>query len=436
MVCSACRFDSIRALRMIENIHSKLYEDDSKDNVGVIGCKSKTGNSKNMKQGEGNMERCPICGSSFREAERICSACGYDASADWTRYPTLTQGRKMPHRQNIMPAKKKLDDYCFQSGQENSTRQDPNAWISFGNSASVNTSAQSGKQLEIPEQKNERNYDSCCNLEELEERRKSSLVVGKGVCGTSAKWTLYIDGALWISGYGAMKDYNVFGALITNMPWKKFRNEIISVVIDEGITAVGGCAFSGCTKLNRVWMANTVQKLHCFAFSDCRNLKDVHMSSGLRVIGPSAFLNCESLINIRLPQTLQAIEGYAFQDDISLKHIDIPLGVTSIGWGAFMGCALESVELPGKIEKLENCVFEGCTKLRNISLPNGIKSIGWNTFKDCSALKKIVIPANVNKIKSFTFENCTALRIIVLQGENCKIENGAFRNCPANIYWE
>lgn len=35
------------------------------------------------------MERCPICGGSFRDKEWICSACGYDTSADWTRYPTF-----------------------------------------------------------------------------------------------------------------------------------------------------------------------------------------------------------------------------------------------------------------------------------------------------------------------------------------------------------
>lgn len=35
------------------------------------------------------MERCPICGGSFRDKEWICSACGYDASADWMRYPTF-----------------------------------------------------------------------------------------------------------------------------------------------------------------------------------------------------------------------------------------------------------------------------------------------------------------------------------------------------------
>ena len=35
------------------------------------------------------MERCPICGGSFRDKEWICSACDYDASADWTRYPTF-----------------------------------------------------------------------------------------------------------------------------------------------------------------------------------------------------------------------------------------------------------------------------------------------------------------------------------------------------------
>lgn len=436
MVCSACRFDSIRALRMIENIHSKLYEDDSKDNVGVIGCKSKTGNSKNMKQGEGNMERCPICGSSFREAERICSACGYDASVDWTRYPTFVYVKTI---QNVS-LKKKTE--LTMNAQEVQQRVQERI-----------RKIQTEKQERV--QKSERNYE----LEEVEKPRKGLHFVEKGVCGTSATWTLYANGVMWIKGEGAMRNYNRFGALITNMPWKKFRDKITAVVIDKGITTVGSCAFLECENLSRIWIDDTVQELCDWAFSDCKNLRAVRMSSRTQSIGYSAFLNCESLADIRLPQTLQAIKSIAFENNKALEYIDIPAGVTSIGAGAFSKCSLETVMLPEKIERLEDRVFEGCTKLRNVSLPNEIKHIGWKAFSGCRALRQIVIPASVSKIKTCAFEyctkletvviqgenceiktcafgNCRSLKTVVLQGENCKIENGAFRNCPANIYWE
>ena len=49
------------------------------------------------------MERCPICGASFRDKEWICSACSYDVSADWTRYPTFVYVKTI---QNVSLKKK------------------------------------------------------------------------------------------------------------------------------------------------------------------------------------------------------------------------------------------------------------------------------------------------------------------------------------------
>ena len=342
------------------------------------------------------MERCPICGGSFRDKEWICSACGYDASADWMRYPTFVYLKTI---KNVGLKKKTESTMSAQEVQQRVRER-------IRKIQTEKREMREHVQKKIQTVQNQMRSEF--SAQELEKPKKSMVVVQNGICGTAARWTLYNDGTIWIEGNGAMKDY---GTPITNMPWKKFRNEITAAVIDKGITAIGSCAFLKCKNLSRVWMEDTVQELHYGAFQDCKSLKKVRMSSELQTIGACAF------------------------EDSALEHIDIPFGVTSIGTSAFSGCRLiENIELPAKIEKLESWTFAYCYKLRNVSLPSEVKSIESHTFHMCSALKQIVIPASVNKIASWAFEYCRELRTVVLQGTNCKIASGAFEKCPAEIY--
>lgn len=91
------------------------------------------------------MERCPICGGSFRDKQWICSACGYDASVDWTRYPTLIRSGKIPCRQHTAPTpvEKKTSNFYFQNEQESPLQKDPNAWMNLWSSTRARTPVQS-----------------------------------------------------------------------------------------------------------------------------------------------------------------------------------------------------------------------------------------------------------------------------------------------------
>ena len=119
---------------------------------------------------------------------------------DWTRYPTFVYVKTI---QNVSLKKKTESTINAQEVQQQVQERI--------------RKIQTEKQERV--QKSERNYE----LEEVEKPRKGLHFVEKGVCGTSATWTLYANGVMWIKGEGAMRNYNRFGALITNMPWKKFR---------------------------------------------------------------------------------------------------------------------------------------------------------------------------------------------------------------------
>ncbi len=65
---------------------------------------------------------------------------------------------------------------------------------------------------------------------------------------------------------------------------------------------------------------------------------DVVIPDGVTSIGGSAFSECSSLTSITLPDGVTSIGNSAFYGCSSLTSITIPDSVTSIGWGAFNDC--------------------------------------------------------------------------------------------------
>jgi hypothetical protein len=61
------------------------------------------------------------------------------------------------------------------------------------------------------------------------------------------EWTLSDDGTLSISGTGNMPNYG-----INQTPWYNDRNKIKKVVILDGVTSIGNCAFDCCTSLTSI----------------------------------------------------------------------------------------------------------------------------------------------------------------------------------------
>ena len=71
-----------------------------------------------------------------------------------------------------------------------------------------------------------------------------------GSCGELVSWTLDENGVLTISGAGEMADYEPYDA-----PWYPVRKSVTSIVIEDGVTAVGEYAFYHCTKATSVTLS-------------------------------------------------------------------------------------------------------------------------------------------------------------------------------------
>ena len=116
-----------------------------------------------------------------------------------------------------------------------------------------------------------------------------------GTCGENATWTL-ADGTLTISGEGRMTDYNSNSPA----PWADSADEITAVVVEEGITTVGGSSFKGCTNLTTVTIADGVQYIETAAFNGCTALSDITIPESVTYIKAGAFKDCTALTSVTI----------------------------------------------------------------------------------------------------------------------------------------
>ena len=179
-----------------------------------------------------------------------------------------------------------------------------------------------------------------------------------GSAGANITWA-FNNGTLTLSGNGEMDIYNIDDRSGGDHPWWDFRKEIKSVIIGDGITEVGICAFYDCTNLSSVSIPNSVSTIQSFAFEGCTSLK-----------------------TISIPSSVTNIREYAFYECSGLKNIELPAGITKIG----------------------SSTFHGCTSLESVSIPNGVKSIEGLAFGNCKNLKSITIPVSVSSFFSRVFE--------------------------------
>ncbi len=161
-------------------------------------------------------------------------------------------------------------------------------------------------------------------------------IVQTGSCGTNAKWSLDENGLLRIYGNGPMSDYD-YSWSSPSYP----KADVKNVVIEEGITSVGNCAFYGYTNLTgAVQIPNSVATIGKSAFSSCSGLLSISFGSAVTDIQKSAFSSCINLSTVNLPESLQTIGDCAFQGCTSLYNLNFGSNGIDIGQKAFDGCSL------------------------------------------------------------------------------------------------
>jgi len=272
-------------------------------------------------------------------------------------------------------------------------------------------------------------------------------------------WNLN-NGTLTINGAGAMPDYGC-----TPVPWSEYRESIVYVVIENGVTHIGNIAFINCWNLVSITIANSVTSIGHGVFQECESLISVPISKNVSSIGSKVFSYCGSLISIdvdgennhyssadgvlfnkdktvlicypggktgsyNIPDGVQNIEEWAFIKCIHLTDVAIPGSVKNIWDRAFYRCeGITSVIMSEGVETIGNESFAYCLKMKSINFPDGLKSIGNDAFYGCETLLSIAIPHSVTTMGNYAFYWCLDLASVTLSDNMTTINEGAFYFC-------
>ncbi len=240
-------------------------------------------------------------------------------------------------------------------------------------------------------------------------------------------------------------------------------DSLTSVVIGDGVKAIGREAFYMCDNLIRVTLGSGLESIGYSAFSHCDKLLEVYNRSALPIAvgntdygeigknaknvytdteGSSKLLTTSDgficyvdtateeyyLVGyvgtqkaITLPDKINgenyAIYKYAFDNREDLTSIVLPDGLTGIGDYAFYHCSgLTTIDIPDSVESIGSCAFMYCRGLTTIDIPDNVDNIGSYAFYSCTELTSVTIGINVTSIKTNAFANCAKLTRIDYQG--------------------
>lgn len=123
----------------------------------------------------------------------------------------------------------------------------------------------------------------------IQQNRQIGELLHRESIGSGLIWSLYDDGTLEISGFGAMPDYvnhwdSYFGE--GQPPWigcEKYGVMPYKLVIDKGITYIGKNAFESFGCLKEVYIADTVIKLGKMSFFDCFHIDKINIPTYMEI---------------------------------------------------------------------------------------------------------------------------------------------------------
>jgi len=293
--------------------------------------------------------------------------------------------------------------------------------------------------------------------------------IASGTCGESLTWSLG-DNTLTISGTGEMYDYDA--------PWDEYRDSIINVIIEDGVTYIGSEAFFMCANLTDIEMPDSVTSIGDYAFYNCTSLGNVTISGNVTSIGASAFSGCTNvklLCNYKsYAHTFADANSVAYDlldvddwgkcgDNVYWKLVDGTLtlsgtgatynyenysndyspfynmnataivvedGITGLGKYIFGSCNATSVVLPDTLESIGESAFR-TSDLTSVTISDSVTYIGDYAFCYCYSLADVKLSKNITIIEDDTFLGCGSLGEIIIPDGVTSINFEAFADCTS-----
>ena len=211
---------------------------------------------------------------------------------------------------------------------------------------------------------------------------------------------------------------------------------ITELVIPDGVTSIGNCAFWGCSSFTSVTIPDGVTNIGEGAFAYCTALTSVTIPNGVMSIGDSAFSHCTNLASVTLPDSVTYIGGFVFSSCNSALYTEYEYGKYVCSGDNPYAVLVELIDknlstytINANTKFIGGSVFLRCNNLTNITIPDRVTSIGSYAFYECTALTSVTIPDEVKNIGEVAFRDCTALTTVTIGNGVTNIGDGAFYNC-------
>ena len=200
---------------------------------------------------------------------------------------------------------------------------------------------------------------------------------GGEVDGTNLEWVLSGEGNLFVGGSGKMKDYGDFGeTYMSDAPWEKYKENIGSLIIENGVTHIGGCAFYKFSFIKGdLIVPETVTTIGVGAFAYCDGFSgELVIPKDVIYIGHHAFFKTV-IENINVSESNKmfcSVDGILYSKDMKMLilcpggkegKINVPESVEKIGMDAFWGCnkLTGSMIFHDKLSEVKRTAFEDCS---------------------------------------------------------------------------
>lgn len=193
-------------------------------------------------------------------------------------------------------------------------------------------------------------------------------IVETGEIGENAYYVLYSNGRLLLRGSGATYDYEIGRSPF----WE--REDIRSLVIGEGITAIGTSVFERCYNMATVTFPSTLTtiKARAFFMYTQGGLTSLTIPPTITTIGEKAFVD-QALTSIIMPATLTTLGTYIFDGSDTLTTARV-----------------ECSEVPG-------FCFVWCSNLRNLTLSHNVTKIGSHWINYCNSLTQLTYEGSLDE---------------------------------------
>lgn len=177
--------------------------------------------------------------------------------------------------------------------------------------------------------------------------------------------------------------------------------EIVDLVVPEGVTSIGQYAFYEIDALQSVTMSSTLVSIGGSAFYGCGNLTDITWSPSVKSVGTDAFIHSGKITGVWISDLSAWLNCY-----FSNQNSNPMYGSKAALW--LNGELVTDLVIPSNVESIQANAFAGCSSLKSIVIPSQIYSIGQFAFYYSKNLEEIYFCGRMPSYGSWAFKGVPA----------------------------